>query len=148
VIRAAAHLLSVPATEPVHPGLIAALQCNVGCQLHVLNGFQLAVLATTIFSHGQAIHRRYAAAALHVIVSHLDPDTLPTACHAAGALARISPVDLARGGSHVNQVVHMHMQALRADYYYWLGPHNLGAAPAAGYMSPTPMADTTAGIRP
>lgn len=145
VIAAAARLLGVVTTDSQHRGLIAALHHNTRPNMHLLNGFQLAMLAVTVLIHGPAVHRRAAAAALHVIASSLDPDSLPTARQAATALARLSPVDLTNGGSHADKALSAYLRALRADYYGWLVRHNTGVHPVDEYAQPAVLSAYVAG---
>ncbi|MGW6332166.1 hypothetical protein [Nocardia rhamnosiphila] len=140
VITAACHLFGVPAT---HPDLLATLHTRLG-GVHLLDGFQRAVLAATIILYGPPRFRRAAAAALHVTVSTIDHATVPTALSSLDALERISPVDFSRGIDHPNHVLRGHLQGLRRDYYHHLGPHNFGAHPVADYTGPT-VAGSTAG---
>ncbi|RJO77619.1 hypothetical protein D5S18_07730 [Nocardia panacis] len=120
-----------------HRELIAALH-TPRTGMHVLDGFQHAVTAATIILYGPSRLRQSAASALHLIVTAIDRDTLPTSRDAVDALVRISPVEFSRGIDHPNHVLHQHLQALRRDYYSWLGPHNFGARPVANYRGPAP----------
>ncbi|MBF6388114.1 hypothetical protein IU444_28720 [Nocardia farcinica] len=141
VLTAAAHLFGVAAT---HRDLLDALH-TVAAGVHLLDGFQRAVLAATVILYGPPRYRRAAASALHVTVAAIDRDTVPTALDPLDGLARISPVEFGRGIDHPNRVLRAHLQGLRADYYHHLGPHNFGARPVQTYTGPTPAAGSTAG---
>ncbi|MDN2495980.1 hypothetical protein FHY52_04610 [Nocardia nova] len=132
VIASACRLFEVPES---HRDLIDALH-TVGPGTHVLDGFQAAVLAATIVVDGPIIYRRSAASALHVIATAIDPATIISAGDSLQALTAISPVDICRGVEHPNRVLCQHIQGLRRDYYAWLGPHNCGTRPVAGYRGP------------
>jgi hypothetical protein len=118
-----------------HHDLIAGLH-RVEPGLHLLDGFQHAVLAATILLYGPTGLRCNAAAALHVVLAAIDRDTVSTSRPALEALTRISPAEFRHSIDYPNQVVRQHLQALRADYYGWLGPHNFGARPVANYRGP------------
>lgn len=139
VLTAAAHLFGVAAT---HRDLLAALH-TIPAGMHLLDGFQRAVLAATVILYGPTRFRRAAASALHVTLAAIDRDTVPTALDSLDALARISPVEFGRGIDHPNRVLRAHLQRLRADYYHHLGPHNFGARPVTNYTGP-PTAGSTA----
>ncbi|MEU2040453.1 hypothetical protein [Nocardia niwae] len=141
VITAAAHLFGVAAT---HRDLLAALH-TAAAGVHLLDGFQRAVLAATVILYGPVRFRQAAASALHVTVTTIDRGTVPTALDCLDSLARISPVEFGRGIDHPNRVLRTHIQRLRADYYHHLGPHNFGARPVANYTGPTPAAGPTPG---
>jgi hypothetical protein len=141
VITAAAHLFGVAAT---HRDLLAALH-TAAAGVHLLDGFQRAVLAATVILYGPPRFRQAAGSALHVTVTAIDRDTVPTALDCIDSLARISPVEFGRGIDHPNRVLRAHLQSLRADYYHHLGPHNFGARPVANYTGPTPAAGPTPG---
>ncbi|WP_067865918.1 nucleotidyltransferase domain-containing protein [Nocardia shimofusensis] len=141
VLTAAAQLFGVAAT---HRDLLAALHTIPAC-VHLLDGFQRTVLAATVILYGPTRFRRAAASALHVTVAAIDRDTVPTALDSLNALARISPVDFGRGTDRPNRVLRAHVQGLRADYYYHLGPHNFGARPVANYTGPTSAVGSIAG---
>ncbi|MGW0047020.1 hypothetical protein GV791_09375 [Nocardia cyriacigeorgica] len=141
VCTAAAHLFGVAAT---HRDLLDALHA-VAAGVHLLDGFQRAVLAATVILYGPPRYRRAAASALHVTLAAIDPGTVPTALDSLDGLARISPAEFGRGIDHPNRVLRAHLQGLRADYYHHLGPHNLGACPVTNYTGPTPAAGSTAG---
>ncbi|MGY2119308.1 hypothetical protein ACW9HR_35905 [Nocardia gipuzkoensis] len=126
-----------------HRELIAALH-TCRRRAHLLDGFQHAVLAATIILYGPPEFRCSAAAALHVIGDAIDPETLTTAHGALESLMRISPVEFDRGIDHPNRVLRQHVQALRRDYYGWLGPHNFGAHPVADYHGPAAVTPSTA----
>ncbi|WP_194814577.1 hypothetical protein [Nocardia sp. XZ_19_385] len=134
VVAATCRLFGGPSGERE---LIAALH-SARAGMHVLDGFQRAVAAATIILYGPTQLRQSAASALHVIVIAIDRGTLPSAHAAADALARISPVEFSRGIEHPNHVLRQHLQALRRDYYSWLGPHNFGARPVPNYLGPDP----------
>lgn len=134
VVSASAHLFRVPAT---HDDLITALHTPPP-GMHLLDGFQRAVLAATIIIYGPPRHRGAAASALHVTFAAIDRDTVPTALDSLDTLARISPVEFDRGIDHPNRVLRLHLQGLRRDYYHHLGPHNFGARPVPNYTGPTP----------
>jgi hypothetical protein len=140
VLYAVAALLGVD--EPTEDAIAQTIARMPGCRLHVLNGFQLAVVADILLAHGPARSRRCAATALHVAISRIDLDTLPTAAADAAALARISPIDLAAGTTRARTVIDSHMRRIRGDYYYWLGPHNFGARPALAYLEPQALPTT------
>jgi hypothetical protein len=133
VITAACHLFDVPGT---HDELLAALH-NIPDGVHLLDGFQRAVLAATIIGYGPARFRCAAASALHVTLTAIEDDTVPTALSSLEALRRISPVEFGRGIDHPNLVLRRHLQGVRRDYYQHLGPHNFGAQPATTYTGPT-----------
>ncbi|MBF6102351.1 hypothetical protein IU510_30490 [Nocardia cyriacigeorgica] len=141
VLTAAARLFGVAAT---HRDLLDALH-TIPAGVHLLDGFQRAVLAATVILYGPPRYRRAAASALHVTMAAIDPGTVRTALDSLEALARISPVEFGRGIDHPNQVLRAHLQRLRADYYHHLGPHNFGARPVANYTGPTPAAKSKAG---
>ncbi|PPJ02533.1 nucleotidyltransferase domain-containing protein [Nocardia cyriacigeorgica] len=143
VCTAAAHLFGVAAT---HRDLLDALHA-VAAGVHLLDGFQRAVLAATVILYGPPRYRRAAASALHVTLAAIDPGTVPTALDSLDGLARISPAEFGRGIDHPNRVLRAHLQGLRADYYHHLGPHNLGARPVTNYTGPTPATGSTAGRR-
>lgn len=143
VIIAAAHLFGVPAT---HRDLIAALH-TIGTSVHLLDGFQRAVLAATIIGYGPTWLRHAAASALHITLAAIDRDTVPTALTSLDALSRIPPVEFGRGIDHPNTVLRDHLQGLRRDYYHHLGSHNFGAHPVPDYTGPTVTAGAT-GRRP
>ncbi|WP_040703616.1 MULTISPECIES: hypothetical protein [Nocardia] len=105
--------------------------------MHVLDGFQRAVLAATILIYGPPALRRPAAAGLHLTAAAIDRDTLLTAHPSHQALTRLSPMDFAHGIEHPNTVVRLHLQGIRRDYYHWLGAHNFGA-PVENYRGPAP----------
>jgi hypothetical protein len=132
VIAAACRLFGVSAT---HRDLIAALH-TIRSGVHLLDGFQAAVLAASIILYGPITYRRSAASALHVIATAIDPGTVVTSRDSIQALIRISPIDVCRGLDHPNRVLCQHMQGLRRDYYAWLGPHNFGVRPVAEYQGP------------
>jgi len=134
VITAACHLFGVPAT---HRELITALHATPAIGVHLLDGFQRAVLASTIILYGPTETRRSAASALHVIATAIDRATVPTAISSLDALTRIPPVEFSRGITRPNQVLLEHLQGLRRDYYHHLGPHNVGAHPVTNYTGPT-----------
>lgn len=126
-----------------HRDLIAALH-TCRRRTHLLDGFQHAVLAATIILYGPPEFRCSAAAALHVIADAIDPETVTTAHGALESLMRISPVEFERGIDHPNRVLRQLVQALRRDYYGWLGPHNFGAHPVADYHGPAAVTPSTA----
>ncbi|MBF6399471.1 hypothetical protein IU438_27245 [Nocardia cyriacigeorgica] len=140
VVAAAAQLFGV---APTHRDLLDALH-TIPAGVHLLDGFQRAVLASTVLLYGPPRIRRAAASALHVTMAAIDPGTVPTALDSLQALARISPVEFGRGIDHPNRVLRAHLGGLRADYYHHLGPHNFGARPVANYIGPTPAAGPTA----
>ncbi|WP_028478824.1 hypothetical protein [Nocardia sp. CNY236] len=140
VLTAAAHLFGVAAT---HRDLLAALH-EAPAGVHLLDGFQRAVLAATIIGYGPTRFRQTAASALHVIVTAIDRNTVPTARDSLDALARISPAEFGRGIDHPNRVLRTLVQGLRTDYYHHLGPHNFGVRPVQAYTGPTPAAGSTA----
>ncbi|WP_216916757.1 hypothetical protein [Nocardia noduli] len=105
--------------------------------MHILDGFQRAVLAATIIIYGPPTLRRPAAAALHLTAAAIDRDTLLAAHSSLEALTRLSPMDFTHGIEHPNTVVRRHLQGIRRDYYHWLGAHNFGA-PVQNYRGPDP----------
>lgn len=138
VVAGAAQLFGV---APTHRDLLDALH-TIPAGVHLLDGYQRAVLASTVILYGPPRFRRAAASALHVAMAAIDPDTVPTALESLQALGRISPVEFGRGIDHPNRVLRTHLQGLRADYYHHLGPHNFGARPVANYTGPTPAGPT------
>ncbi|MCC3328283.1 hypothetical protein [Nocardia abscessus] len=133
VVASACRLFGVPVG---HRELITALH-SIRPTVHLLDGFQYAVLAATIILYGPQQYRRSAASALHVVAAAIDPGTLTSAHHFLEALTRISPVEFSRGVEHPNRIMRQHLQGLRRDYYAALGPHNFGARPVPGYHGPT-----------
>ncbi len=75
VVGAAANLFGVPAADG---DLIAALHTPPP-GMHLLDGFQRAVLAATIITFGPPRCRGAAASAVHVTLVAIDRDTVPTA---------------------------------------------------------------------
>jgi hypothetical protein len=133
VIAAACYLFGV---SPGHDDLLTALH-RIPDGVHLLDGFQRAVLAATIIGYGPARFRCAAASALHVTLTAIDDATVPTGLSSLKALRRISPVEFVRGIDHPNLVLRRHLQGLRRDYYQHLGPHNFGSQPATTYTGPT-----------
>ncbi|MFC8529169.1 hypothetical protein [Nocardia sp. NPDC057227] len=139
VLTAAAHLFGTAAT---HPALLTGLH-TVPAGIHLLDGFQRAILAATFILYGPPRFRCAAAAALHVTLTAIDRDTVPTALADLDALAAISPSEFGRCTGHPDRVLRARLQRLRADYYHHLGPHNFGACPVTTYTGPTSTASST-----
>ncbi|WP_033247086.1 hypothetical protein [Nocardia carnea] len=133
VITAACYLFDVAST---HDDLLAALH-SIPDGVHLLDGFQRAVLAATIIGYGPTRFRCAAGSALHVTLTAIEDATVPAGLSSLEALRRISPVEFGRGIDHPNRVLRQHLQGLRRDYYQHLSAHNFGAQPATTYTGPT-----------
>ncbi len=138
-ITAACRLFGVPED---HRELLDALHiCGPG--MHLLDGFQAAILAATVVGYGPNRWRRSAASALHTVIAAIDPDTAATSRSCLTALAALTPRAMAAEITAPDRLLYRPLRGLRRDYYGWLGPHNFGARPIPDYHGPALSIPTT-----